>query len=143
MENVGLGVGTLAGGGGGVLLYAMATEAIAVTGGTVLIAVACIAGAVAVWKIAKPLFESWNDDQMEETKQKCIAQFKEEVDKTRSVMIEQIASQIREIFKNELTTIDLSFSEFRMSVNIDERKIPLLEAQLQETAKLLEAIGRL
>ena len=112
-----------------------------VSGGWVVIG--AIVAAAAAYSIVKVFFDPRNDNQMEETKQKCIAQFKAEVDKTRTVMIEQIASQIRGIFKNELTTIDLSFSEFRMSVNIDERKIPLLEAQLQETAKLLEAIGRL
>ena len=105
--------------------------------------IGAIVAAAAAYSIVKVFFDPRNDNQMEETKQKCIAQFKAEVDKTRTVMIEQIASQIRGIFKNELTTIDLSFSEFRMSVNIDERKIPLLEAQLQETAKLLEAICRL
>lgn len=119
------------------------TGAAAAIGTGVVIAIGVIVGAVVVRKIAKMIFDPMNDNQMEETKQKCIAQFKAEVEKTRSVMIEQIASQIREIFKKELTTIDLSFSEFRMSVNIDERKIPLLEAQLQGTAKLLEAIGRL
>ncbi len=119
------------------------TGAAAAIGTGVVIAIGVIVGAVVVRKIAKMIFDPMNDNQMEETKQKCIAQFKAEVEKTRSVMIEQIASQIREIFKNELTTIDLSFSEFRMSVNIDERKIPLLEAQLQRTAKLLEAVGRL
>ena len=112
-----------------------------VSGGWVVIG--AIVAAAAAYSIVKVFFDPRNDNQMEETKQKCIAQFKAEVDKTRTVMIEPIASQIRGIFKNELTTIDLSFSEFRMSVNIDERKIPLLEAQLQETAKLLEAIGRL
>ncbi len=120
---------------------AVAGAVAAATSGWVVIG--AIVAAAAAYSIVKVFFDPRNDNQMEETKQKCIAQFKAEVDKTRTVMIEQIASQIRGIFKNELTTIDLSFSEFRMSVNIDERKIPLLEAQLQETAKLLEAIGRL
>ncbi len=77
---------------------------------------------------------------MEETTQKCIEQFKTEVEHTRSVMIEQITSQVTGIFEKEITSVDGCFTEFRMSVNIDERKLPLLEQRLQETENLLQYI---
>ena len=55
-------------------------------------------------------------------------------------MIEQITAQITEIFENELAAVDGCFAEFRMSVNIDERKIPLLEQRLLEAEDLLMKI---
>lgn len=107
-----------------------------------LIIVGTLAGALLINKLAKDFFDPKAADRMEETTQKCIEQFKSEVDQTRKIMIAQITSQITSIFENELSVIDGCFTEFRMSVNIDERKMPLLEQKLAETERLLEKIDR-
>lgn len=105
--------------------------------GVCLLAIGAIAGAVLLRKLAKELYAPYAANQMEETTQKCIEQFKEEVNHTRVEMIEQVTRQITTIFENELASVDNCFTEFRMSVNIDERKIPLLEQKMQEAEELL------
>ncbi len=120
----------------------------AIVGGTsfpivLVIIIGVIVGAVAINIIAKNLYDPKAADKMEEATQKCIEQFKAEVDNTRVKMIEQISTQITEIFENELASVDGCFTDFRISVNIDEKKIPLLEQKLIETGKLLEQINNI
>ena len=74
---------------------------------------------------------------------RCIEQFKEEVNHTRVKMIEQVSTQISSIFENELTSVDSCFTEFRMSINIDEKKLPIIEQRLLETEKLINAIDQM
>lgn len=105
-----------------------------------LIVIGAIIGAVLIKKIVGNLYEPGNANRMEETVQKCIEQFKEEVNRARIQMTGQISMQMKEIFASELTTVDGYFTEFRMSVNIDEQKLPLMEAKLQEIHNLLNAI---
>lgn len=111
--------------------------------GVGVVPIGVILGATTIYSITKSLYEPRADRHMEEVTQNCIAQLKDEIAKTRAVMTEQIALQIRAIFKGELATVDGLFAEFRMSVNIDERKLPLLEAQLEDTTKLLKTIDNL
>ena len=47
---------------------------------------------------------------------------------------------MKDIFSQELASADGYFTEFRMSVNIDERRLPLIETKLEETYRLLKAI---
>lgn len=108
-----------------------------------LLAVGLLIGAVVVSKLAKQLWDPITADKMEEATQKCIEQFKTEVNKTRVKMIEQISAQVTEIFEKELASVDGCFTDFRISVNVDERKIPLLEQKLIETGKLLEQINNI
>lgn len=105
--------------------------------------IGAIVGAAVVYKLAKFIYAPHAADKMEEATQKCIEQFKMEVDCTRAKMIEQISAQITEIFEKELASADGCFTDFRISVNIDERKIPLLEQKLMETGKLLEQINNI
>ncbi len=105
--------------------------------GVCLLAIGAIVGALLIKKLAKELYAPYAANQMEQTTQKCIEQFKEEVNHTRVEMIEQVTRQITTIFENELASVDNCFTEFRMSVNIDERKIPLLEQKMQEAEELL------
>lgn len=114
---------------------------IAAGGGLVIIGI--IVGAALVNSIAKLLYDPKAAGKMEETTQKCIEQFKAEVEHTRKIMLEQITAQITEIFEKELASVDSCFTEFRMSVNIDERKLPILEQKLLETEKLLQYIGNI
>lgn len=133
-------------GGGGTVIggYAGATyltAALGVTAGSFpgicLLAIGAIVGVLVIKKMAKELYAPHVANQMEETTRKCIEQFKEEVNHTRAEMIEQVTEQITTIFEDELFAVDNCFTEFRMAVNIDERKIPLLEQKMREAQELL------
>ena len=137
------GGGALGGALGGVAIastiFKAGTAAMAI-GMTGLVIIGVIVGAVVVTKIASNLYDPRNADRMEEAVQKSIAQFKEEVNRTRIQMIEQVSAQMKEIFANELAIADGYFKEFRMSVNIEERNLPLLETNLEQIHDLLHAI---
>ncbi len=105
-----------------------------------LVVIGMIAGAALFRYISKSFFDPKTADKMEANTRKCIEQFKNEVDHTRIEMIEQVTRQIITIFENELANVDNCFAEFRMSVNIDEKKIPLLERRMQEAEDLLMKI---
>lgn len=105
-----------------------------------LVGIGVIVGAALVNSIAKRIYDPKAADKMEENTRKCIEQFKEEVNHTRVEMIEKVTGQITTIFEEELASVDNCFTEFRMSVNIDERKIPLLEQRMQEAENLLMKI---
>lgn len=68
-------------------------------GMTGLVIIGVIVGAVVVTKIASNLYDPRNADRMEEAVQKSIAQFKEEVNRTRTQMIEQVSAQMKEILQ--------------------------------------------
>lgn len=118
------------------LTAALGVAATSFAGGCLLV-FGAIVGALLIKKLAKELYAPYVANQMEERTQKCIEQFKEEVNHTRVEMIEQVTKQITMIFENELASVDNCFTEFRMSVNIDERKIPLLEQKMQKAEELL------
>lgn len=126
-------LGAKVGGGVGLLVGGIA--------GAGLLGIGVIVGAVAVNLIVKTLYDPKAAEKMEEATQKCIEQFKAEVDNTRIKMIEQVSSQIAEIFDKELASVDGCFTDFRISVNIDEKKIPVLEQKLIETEKLIREIN--
>ena len=107
-----------------------------IAGGAIVI-IGAIVGTLVINAIAKTIFDPKAANQLEANVQKCIEQFKDEVNHTRTNMIEQITGQITDIFKTELTSVDNCFTEFRMSVNIDEKKIPLLEQHFLEAENLL------
>ena len=62
-------------------------------------------------------------------------------------MLADILKTIDEIFNRELTLVDKSFSEYRMSVNIDGKNIPVLEQRMEKIQSMLiqleEIEGRL
>ena len=114
-----------------------AGTAIGAVAGVALLVIGLIVGAVVVNKIAKTLYDPRAVGKMEENVQKCIEEFKTEVNNTRIRMVEQVSAQISTIFENELISVDNCFTEFRMSVNIDEKRIPMLEERLIETENIL------
>lgn len=124
-------------------LKAIEAMGLAVVGGTLFVAIGVIGGALILNSIAKALYDPKAATKMEETTQKCIVQFKEEVEHTRVMMLEQISSQIKELFEKELISVDSCFTDFRMAVNIDEKKIPLLEAKMAEIEGLLQKIDNM
>lgn len=109
--------------------------------GAALIGIGVIVGAVTINAIAKKMYDPQAAKKMEENTRDCIEQFKAEVANTRKAMTEQITMQIVELFENEVKVIDSCFTEFRMSVNIDERRLPILEEKMLQTEKLLEQLG--
>lgn len=102
-----------------------------------LVGIGVIVGAALVNSIAKRLYDPKAANKMEENVRKCIEQFKEEVNRTRAEMIQQVTGQITTIFEDEIAYVDKCFMEFRISVNIDEKKIPLLDQKMQEVEELL------
>lgn len=108
---------------------------------TALVGIGVIVGAVAINAIAKKIFDPRAAQKMEENTRNCIGQFKAEVAKTRKMMTEQVTMQITELFENEVKAIDSCFVEFRMAVNIDEKRLPVLEEKMLRTEKLLEQLG--
>lgn len=116
------------------------TATVGLFGSVLIVAVVAIAGAIVINKIAKAFFDPRNENKLEETTRQCIEEFKAEVNQTKIRMIDQITAQITEIFENELAAVDGCFAEFRMGVNIDERKIPMLEQRLLEAEDLLMKI---
>ncbi|MBQ2936817.1 MAG: hypothetical protein IJD96_11345 [Lachnospiraceae bacterium] len=104
-----------------------------------------IVGFVVAPKISKILFETEAKaaDKMEEAARVAVNEFKLGVNNTRKMMIEQISQQVTELFERELKFVDTCFTEFRMSVNIDELKLPELEDRLSKTVRLLEKVESL
>ena len=97
-------------------------------------------GAVAIKKIADTLYAPQSANRMEKAVKQCVEQFRQEVGRIRIEMTEQVSRQVKDIFSQELASADGYFTEFRMSVNIDERRLPLIETKLEETYRLLKAI---
>lgn len=122
-------------------LAGVVTAAAAPVLGAALVGIGVIVGAVTINAIAKKMYDPQAAKKMEENTKDCIRQFKEQVANTRKAMTEQITIQIVELFENEVKAIDSCFTEFRMSVNIDERRLPILEEKMLRTEKLLEQLG--
>lgn len=145
-EAVSVSAGTVAGTALGKTAAPMIIKALHLSGHVVLganalcIVIGVIVGAAVINSIAKKICDPRNENKLEEITQKCIEEFKAEVNQTRIRMIDQITAQITEIFEKELATADGCFAEFRMGVNIDERKIPMLEQRLLAVEDLLASI---
>lgn len=97
-------------------------------------------GAAVIAKMAKKIASANTLPQMEQKVAEAIAEFKEEVAKTKVEMTDQILDTVDKMFLRELETVDRSFSEFRMSVNIDEKNLPLLEEKLHLVHDYMERI---
>lgn len=77
---------------------------------------------------------------MEKNVQECIRQFQDEVNHTRELMIEQVTGQVTNLFESELAKIDGCFTDFRISVNVESQKIPMLEQKTETIDKLMRQI---
>lgn len=127
------------------LIKLVAKEAVKFTAATYMggAVVGLLVGAVVIPKVVKIKFEPKEADKMEEAARVAVNEFKLEVNNTRKMMIEQISQQVTELFERELKFVDTCFTEFRMSVNIDELKLPELEDRLSKTVRLLEKVESL
>lgn len=117
------------------------TTAAAPVLGAALVGIGVIVGAAAINTIAKKMFDPRAAQRMKENTMICIEQFKAEVSNARRIMTEQVTMQVMELFENEVKAIDSCFTEFRMVVNIDEKRLPVLEERMLRIEKLMEQLS--
>lgn len=129
VDTAGKVTGAAAGIGAGIAVaHVIGTAAV----GTVLWpVVGAIIGAVLISKIAREIASANTLPDLEKKVAGAIAEFKEEVAKTKIEMTRQVLDTVEKMFQIEAENVDKSFSEFRMSVNIDSKNIPLLEDKLK------------
>lgn len=127
---------------------AAAAAGIAAGAGTILWPiVGAVVGAIVISKIAKKFAQAGAGADLDRAAREAIEEFKVEISKTRSEMLTQILETIDAIFERELALADKAFAEYRISVNIDSRNIPVLEQRMESVQALLlkleEMEGRL
>lgn len=105
--------------------------------------VAAVVGAVFIAKMAKKISSAKNMTEMERCVQEAISDFRIEVSRTKNQMTDQIMETIDAIFKRELESADKTFLDFRMSVNIDAKNIPLLEDRMDKINVLMDKIEKI
>lgn len=130
--------------GGGMLAVMLAGGSTAIGfPGLCLVVVGGLIGAKVINSISSQLFDERSANKMEQNVQKCINQFKEEIENTKNLMTQQVIQQVEELFENEVKVIDSCFTEFRMTVNIDEKRIPLLEKKMEQTGALMQQLEQM
>ena len=105
--------------------------------------VGALIGAIIIKRIAKKIAQASAGADLEKATQEAIKEFKEEISKTRCEMVADILKTIDEIFNRELALVDKSFSEYRMSVNIDGKNIPVLEQRMEKIQSMLVQLEKL
>lgn len=154
-------IGNVVGAGAGLVVYlsgaSVAGIATAASGTTAAAAAAsaiaangllwpvigAVVGAVAISTIAKKLASAKNMKEMELRTQEAINDFRLEVNRTKQEMTAQIMGTIDKIFKRELDDADKAFLDFRMSVNIEAKNIPLLEERMGKVNALMDKIEKI
>lgn len=99
--------------------------------------VAAVIGGVFISQMAKKISSSKNMLELEKNVQEAIKDFKIEVSKTREQMVTQIMDTLDSMFKQELEAADRAFADFRLSVNIDGRNIPLLDEKMRKVNMIM------
>jgi|GEM_PF-1506572 len=135
--------GAAAVGGASAAIIAAAGASISMLAAAAIVAVGAVVGAIVIKNIAKAFFEPRFSAQMREATQEVISKFKDEVNKTRLDMIKSVTGQVTAIFEKELASADSCFTEFRISVNTDEKRIPEIEMKIEGINTLLAKIDRL
>lgn len=159
------GVGGIAAGGGAAYFLAGAAAAsatataAATTGAAATVSgiiAAGLSGGIILWPlvgaalggliladISKKIASAKNMPEMEQKVRESVEEFKLEVAGTKEKMTEQILGTVEAIFKRELETTDKTFLDFRMSVNIDSKNIPLLEERMNQIKEYRDKIEEL
>lgn len=109
-------------------------------GGLIISGLVAVVGGIVVMEMAKKIFSAKNMEDLEKKTQECIFDFKAEVLKIRKEMTGQILTAVEELFQRELANLDQTFVDFRMSVNIDSKNIPLLEERLKTVSQLMDKV---
>ncbi len=105
-----------------------AIAAVVTSAGSVLWpVVGVVLGALVIRHIAKQLASANTLPELEKKTAEAIREFKKEVAKAKESMTEQILETIENMFRMEIENADKSFSEFRMSVNIEGNNVARLE----------------
>ena len=117
----------------------VATAAVASLG----FAIGAIIGGGSFNYAAKRIFNPKAGEKMEENVQVYIRKFKNEVSETRKITIEQVTGQVMELFERELASVDGCFTDFRISVNVEGEKLPLLQQKLEKVGMLEERIRKI
>lgn len=99
-------------------------------------------GGIALKKAANKVFTAKGMEELEVRTREFINEFKMEVSNTKNVMTEQITTDVGELFLRELSKADKVFLDFRMSVNIDSRNIPVLEEKINKIQVLMEKMAQ-
>lgn len=105
--------------------------------------VGAIMGAVLIARLAKKMSKASAQKDMWTVYEECVAEFKQEVSQIKGEMTEQILQTVTEIFDREVRSMDNTFKDFRMAVNIDSRNVPLLEAKMETVQKFMEQIAQM
>lgn len=105
--------------------------------------VGLVLGALVIRHIAKKLASANTLLELEKKTAEAIAEFKNEVAKAKVSMTEQILETIENMFRMEIENADKSFSEFRMSVNIEGNNIAKLEDKFSAINVWLQQIKEL
>lgn len=126
----------------GTELAALATTV--ATAGTILwpVVVGLISAAV-IASIAKKIASANTLPQLERKVAEAIEEFKEEVERTKTEMTYQILDTVERMFRQEMESADRSFADFRISVNIDSKNVPLLEEKMQIVNDYMQQIEKL
>lgn len=105
--------------------------------------VGLVLGALVIRHIAKKLASANTLLELEKKTEEAIAEFKKETAKAKESMTEQILETIENMFRMEIEKADKSFSEFRMSVNIEGNNIARLEEKFSTINSYLQQIKEL
>lgn len=105
--------------------------------------VGLVLGALVIRHIAKKLASANTLLELEKKTEEAIAEFKKETAKAKESMTEQILETIENMFRMEIEKADKSFSEFRMSVNIEGNNVARLEEKFSTINSYLQQIKEL
>lgn len=98
--------------------------------------------ATAGYEAGKVLAEKLFDGKLIENTEKYIEEFKQKIAEIRSDLEQQVMEKLDELFENEFQALDKNLLQFRTTINIDSRKIPLLESYLQDMEVLMKQFTR-
>ncbi len=115
----------------------------AVVAGALFGGLAVVVSGMIVMKMAKKIFSAKSMEEMERKTHEAIGDFKAEVKRIKEELTEQVFSTVEDLFQAELGKMDKTFADFRKSVNIDGKNIPILEERMKKTAFLMEKINML
>lgn len=98
-----------------------------------------VAAAIVLYEAIKPYAESCFSDSLDKESTKHTEDFKRQVENIKQNMVSKLQQRITEMFSQEVDSMDKSFMEFRMSVNIDTKNIPVLSQEVEALKELTAA----
>ncbi len=136
----GVAAGTAVGAKAGVAAVVTAVNAV---GAVLWPVVGAVIGALVIARIAKKIASANTLPELEKKTAEAIAEFRDEAEKNKAEITEQIFETIEKLFVRETEGADKLFMEFRMSVNIEEKNMFRLEDKLNAIQGYLQQIEEL